>query len=68
VEIKNLDLSLTASLLDNDDIQRQLKSLYCAANNFRGAFAQCSPTTKKHCFVPTACQCVLPNWGANTHW
>jgi len=35
-----------ASLKDYDDIQSQVKSLYCAANKLRGTFSQCSPAVK----------------------
>jgi len=35
-------------LKDDDDIQRQVKSLYCAANKLRGTFDQCPPAVKKH--------------------
>ena len=35
---------INASLKDDDDIQRQVKSLHCAAN--RGTFDQCSPAVK----------------------
>jgi len=52
-------------IIKNDDIQRQVKSLYCAANKLRGAFAQCSSAVKKIHFVPIACQCMLVNCGAN---
>jgi len=39
---------INASLKDDYDIQRQVKSLYCAANKLRGTFDQCSPAVKKH--------------------
>ena len=50
----------------DDDIQRQVKSLYCAANKLRGTFDQCSPAVKTLYFVPIACQCMLANCGAST--
>jgi len=31
---------------DDDDIQRRMKSLYCAANKLRSSFDQCSPAAK----------------------
>ena len=37
---------LNASLKYDDDIQRQVKSIYCAANKFRSTFDQCSPAGK----------------------
>jgi len=43
-----VDLWINASLKDDDDIQRQVKSLYCAANKLGGTFDQCSPAVKKH--------------------
>ena len=44
---KYLRVLLNASLKNDDDIQRQVKSLYCAANKLRGTFDQCSSTVKK---------------------
>jgi len=44
----NLGVWMNASLKDDDDIQRQMKSLYCAANKLRSTFDQCSPAVKKH--------------------
>jgi len=53
-------------LKDDDDIQRQVKSLYCAANKLGGTFDQCPPTVKKTLYVvPVACQCMLANCGAD---
>jgi len=47
--------------MDDDDIQRQVKSLYCAANKLRGTFDQCSPAVKNtlfraYCMPMYACQ------------
>jgi len=47
-QVKSLGVWINASLKDDDDIQRQVKSLYCAANKLRGTFDQCSPAVKKH--------------------
>ena len=59
---------VNASLKDDDDIQRQVKSLYCAANKLRGTFDQYSPVEKKTLyFVPVACQCMLATCGVNIH-
>ena len=66
VQVKYLGVWINASLKDDDDIQIQVKSLYCAANKLRGTFDQCSPAVKKHYFVPIACLCMLTNCGANT--
>jgi len=65
-QVKYLDVWINVSLKDDDDdIQRQVKSLYCAAYKLRGTFDQCSPAVKKHYFVPIACQCMLANCGEN---
>jgi len=42
-QVKYLGVLLNASLKDDDDSQRQVKSLHCAANKFLGTFDQCSP-------------------------
>jgi len=52
---------MNASLKDDDDIQRQVKSLYCAANKLRGTFDQCTPAVKNtlfraYCMPMYACQ------------
>ena len=47
-QVKYLGVWINASLKDDDDIQRQVKSLYCAANKLRGTFDQCTPAEKKH--------------------
>ena len=41
-QLKYLGVWINASLKSDDDIQRQVKSLYCAANKLRGTFDQCS--------------------------
>jgi len=41
---------INASLKDDDDIQRQVKSLYYAANKLRGTFDQRSPAVKNTLF------------------
>ena len=66
-QVKYVGALLNASLKDYDDIQRQVKSLYCAANKLRGPFDQCSPAVKTLYFVPIALQCMLASCGANTH-
>ena len=50
---------INASLKDDDAIQRQVKSLYCAVNKLRGTFVQCSPAVKTLYFMPIACQCAV---------
>jgi len=44
--VKYLGVRINASLKDDDDIQKQVKSLYCAASELRGTFDQCSPAVK----------------------
>jgi len=44
----------------------KVKSLYCAANNLRGTFAQCSPAVKTFYFVPLACQRASQLWSKYT--
>ena len=46
-QVNYLGVWINASLKDDDDIQRQVKSLYCAANKLRGTFYQCSTAVKK---------------------
>jgi len=41
-QVKYLGVWINSSLKDDDDIQRQVKSLYCAANELRGTFDQYS--------------------------
>jgi len=65
---------MNASLKDDDDIQRQVKSLYCcAATKLRGTFDQCSSAVKKHSIsclfhvnicLPTVEQIHRPVWSA----
>ena len=48
-------------LKDDDDVQRQAKSLYCTANKLRGTFDQFSPAVKNtllwaYCMPMYACQ------------
>jgi len=59
--VKYLGVRINASLKDDDDIQRQVKSLYCAANKLRGTFDQCFPAVKNalfraYCMPMYACQ------------
>ena len=60
-QVKYLGVWINASLKDDDDIQRKVKSLYCAANKLRGTFDQCSPAVKStlfraYCMPMYACQ------------
>ena len=49
--VKYLGVRINASLKDDDDIQRQVKSLYYdAANKLRGTFDQCSRAVKSTLF------------------
>jgi len=60
-QVKYLGVLLNTSLKDDDDIQRQVKLLYCAANKLR------SPAVKTLYSVPITCQYILANDGTNTH-
>ena len=44
--VKYLGVILQCSLKDDADIQRQIKSLYCAANRLRTTFHKCSTPVK----------------------
>ena len=60
-QVKYLGVWINASLKDDDDIQRQVKSLYCAAKKLRGTFDQCTPAVKNtlfraYCVPMYACQ------------
>ena len=60
-QVKYLGVWINASLKDDDDIQRQVKSLYCAANKLRGTIDQCSTAVKNtlfraYCMPMYACQ------------
>ena len=66
-QVKYLDVWINASVKGGDDIHRQVKSLYCAANKHRGAFNQCSTAIKNtlfraYCLSMYACQL----WGKYT--
>ena len=41
-KVKYLGIYLTNALTDDDDINRQVRSLYCSANQLKSAFSQCS--------------------------
>jgi len=63
-----LGVSLNTLLKNDDDIQRQVKSLYCVANKLEGTSAQFSSAAKNSQYsMSTACQCMLANCGANSH-
>jgi len=49
-QVKYLGVLLNASLKDDADIKRQVKSPYCAANKLRGTFDQCSSVVKSTLF------------------
>jgi len=49
-QVKYLGVWINASLKNDDYIQRQVKSLYCAANKLRGTFDQCTPAVKNTLF------------------
>ena len=39
---KYLGVKLKALLSDNDDVYRQIKTIYCTANRFKISFYECS--------------------------
>ena len=49
-KVKYLDVYLTKTLTDDDDINRQVRSLYCSANQLKSAFSQCSFDVKNLLF------------------
>jgi len=49
-QVKYLLVTLNVLLKDDDDINRQVKSLYYAANKLRGSFAQCSTAIENTVF------------------
>jgi len=53
-QVKYLGVWINASLKDDDDIERQVNSLYCAANKLRGTFDQC-PTAVKNTLFRAYC-------------
>ena len=60
-QVKYLGVRINASLKDDDDIQRQVKSLCWVANKLRGTFDQCSTIVKNtlfcaYCMPMHACQ------------
>ena len=48
-KVKYLGVYLTNALTDNDDINRQVRSLYCSANQLKSAFSHCSFMLKTYC-------------------
>ena len=61
-----LGVWVNPSLKDDDDIQRQVKSLYCATNKLRGTFDHCSPAVKTTLFRAYCMPVYAANCGANT--
>ena len=49
-KVKYLGVYLTNALTDHDDIDRQIRSLYCSANQLKSAFSQCSFDVKNLLF------------------
>ena len=48
-KVKYLGVYLTKALMDHDDINRQVRSLYCCTNQLKSAFSQCSFDVKTYC-------------------
>ena len=60
-QVKYLGVWINPSLKDDDNIQAQVTSLYCAANKLKGTFDQCSSAVKNtlfcsYCMPMYACQ------------
>ena len=49
-KVKYLGVHLTNTLTDDDDINRQVRSLYCSANQLKSAFSYCSFDVKNLLF------------------
>ena len=49
-KVKCLGVYLTNALTDDDDINRQVRSFYCSANQLKSAFSQCSFEVKNLLF------------------
>ena len=49
-EAKYLGVYLTNALTDDDDINKQVRSLYCSANQLKSALSQCSFDVKNLLF------------------
>ena len=49
-KVKYLGVYLTNAFTDNDDINRQVRPLYCSANQLKSAFSQCSFDVKNLLF------------------
>ena len=49
-KVKYLGVYLTNALTDDDDINRQVRSLYCSANQLKSAFSHCSFDVKNLLF------------------
>ena len=49
-KVKYLGVYLTNALTDDDDKNRQVKSLYCSENQLKSAFSQCSFDVKNLLF------------------
>ena len=48
--VKYLGFHVNSDLTDNIDIQKQVKSLYCAANKLKYQFSKCSLEVKNYSF------------------
>jgi len=54
-QVKYLSVLLYTLLINENDMQRQVKSLYCAADKLGGTFAQCSNAVRNIMFCANAC-------------
>ena len=65
-KVKYLGVYLTNALTDDDDINRQVRSLYCSTNQLKSAFSQCSFDVKNLLFKWYCTNFYNSICGANT--
>ena len=65
-KVKYLGVYLTTSLMDDVDISRQVRSLYCFANRLKSAFSQCSSDVENLLFKSYCTNFYDSICGANT--
>jgi len=62
-QYKYLGIVFDTELSDDENIQRQLRYQYCAANKLRASFSRCSNAVKTYFFVPFVRPCMHHNYG-----
>ena len=63
--VKYLGVKLNVLLYDDDDIYRQIRTIYCTSNNFKIFFSQCSTLVKNVIFRPYCSQFYSSQFGCN---